>query len=248
MISNSSLVDTQDDSYFASFTDMLVGILFIFIILLVLVATNFQSQQNQSRQATESITKMIESRNAVLQEMSRSLKESGVQVELDLEQGILRLPESILFDLGSDQVNSQGKIALQKLAHVLASYLPCLGIADKQLQTKCDCLHLKSKGNLEAVLIEGHTDHIGSDTGYDNWGLSARRAITVFRELIATRPVLDRGIMNSQNVPVLGVSGYESRRPVSDTNLRQNRRIDLRFIMRSPAPEDVTRIKHAAAS
>lgn len=242
----SSAVDSHDDSYFASFTDMLIGILFIFIILLVMVATNFQTQQNESRQATEAVTKMIESRNIVLEEISKSLQEAGIKVEIDLEQGILRLPESILFDIASDRVNLQGRKALKKLAEVLATYLPCLGLADQKYQEACDCLRLKSKGCLEAVLIEGHTDTLGSDMGYDNWGLSARRAITVFRELTASQPILDHQIVNAQNVPVLGVSSYEARRPVSNTDLRQNRRIDLRFIMRSPTPEDIHRIRHAA--
>lgn len=43
--------DTHDEGYFASFTDMLVGIIFIFIILLMIVANDFQT-------ATESITKI----------------------------------------------------------------------------------------------------------------------------------------------------------------------------------------------
>lgn len=45
--------DTHDESYFASFTDMLVGILFIFIILLMLFANNYQ-------QATESVTRITQ--------------------------------------------------------------------------------------------------------------------------------------------------------------------------------------------
>ncbi|MCA9806212.1 MAG: OmpA family protein [Cyanobacteria bacterium HKST-UBA02] len=243
--SHASALGSHDESYFASFTDMLVGILFIFIILLVMVASNYQNQQNESRKATEAVTKIIESRNVVLNEIGKSLEKAGVKVEIDLEQGILRLPESILFDVGSDQVNPNGKAALAKLASVLEKYLPCLAVADEKYRTACDCLELKSKGGLEAVFIEGHTDASGSEHGYDNWGLSARRAITVFRELTASKPILDRGIVNSHSVPVLGVSGYEARRPVSTTDPQQNRRIDLRFIMRSPTPEDVDHINDA---
>ncbi|MDE3060215.1 MAG: hypothetical protein KGJ06_04325 [Pseudomonadota bacterium] len=43
--------EAHDEGYFASFTDMLVGIIFIFIILLMIFANNYQS-------ATESVTKM----------------------------------------------------------------------------------------------------------------------------------------------------------------------------------------------
>lgn len=246
MTHHAHVIDAHDEGYFASFTDMLVGILFIFIILLVMVASNYQTQQNQSKAAQEAVTGMIESRNIVLEEMSRSLEKSGVKVEIDLEQGILRLPESVLFDKGSDQVTPAGRESLAKLAKVLAQYLPCLGVSKVSDNSFCNCLHLKSRGCLEAVLIEGHTDTQGAEHGYDNWGLSARRAITVFKELTSSCPILDRGIVNKQNVPVLGVGGYEARRPVSTSDLRRNRRIDLRFVMRSPTPEDVKQIEQAA--
>lgn len=238
-------IDTHDESYFASFTDMLVGILFIFIILLVMVARNYQAQQQESREAVETVTRMIESRNIVLNEIKKSLEKLGVKVEIDLEQGILRMPESILFDKGSDSITSAGKLALSKLASTLTTYLPCISNAQNHEQAVCESLNLKGKNSLEAVFIEGHTDNTGNDRGYDNWGLSARRSISIFKELIAAQPILDKGIVNYQNVPVLGVSGYEARRPVSDVDLRKNRRIDLRFIMRSPMPEDVERIKDA---
>ncbi len=244
MSQSAASVDLHDESYFASFTDMLVGILFIFIILLVMVANNYQAQQQKTKEATESVTKMIESRNVVLNEIGKALEVSGVNVEIDLEEGILRLPESILFDLGSDKVNAKGKEALAKLSRVLAIYLPCLSFTQTNSEA-CDCLHLKSKGGLEAVFIEGHTDSLGNEKGYDNWGLSARRAITVFKELIGNAPILDHGIVNERQVPVLGVSGYEARRPVSKTDFRQNRRIDLRFVMRSPTPKDVEKMSEA---
>ena len=99
---------------------------------------------------------------------------------------------------------------------------------------------------LETVLIEGHTDNkpFGTETGFDsNWGLSAKRSITIFNRLTLYRPELDKSNVNANNFALLGVSAYAARRPVSQNNLVQNRRIDLRFIMRSPTPEDIERIK-----
>jgi hypothetical protein len=65
----------------------------------------------------------------------------------------------------------------------------------------------------------------------------------IFNRLTLYRPELDKSIVNANNFAVLGVSAYAARRPVSQNNLTQNRRIDLRFIMRSPTPEDIERIK-----
>ena len=230
-------LETHDESYFASFTDMLVGIIFIFIILLMIVANNFQ-------EAADSVTRVNESRDKILKEIEKSLKDSGVPVTVDIEQGVLRLPESILFGVDEYKVNAQGKHALATLAGVLETYLPCIAITqDASKKLVCKDLKLVSKDGLDAVFIEGHTDSTGSSD--HNWLLSAQRAISVFREITDTKPFLNEGIKNTKGVPVLNVSGYEARRPVDPKNLVLNRRIELRFIMRSPTPEDVKKLKNA---
>lgn len=230
-------LETHDESYFASFTDMLVGIIFIFIILLMIVANNFQ-------EAADSVTKINESRDKVLKEIERSLKDAGVPVTVNIEQGVLRLPESILFGVNEYKVNTRGKQALNTLAAVLGTYLPCLARTEEQNRlAACKELNLASKDGLDAVFIEGHTDSTGSSE--HNWLLSAQRAISVFRELTEFEPYLKEGVKNTNGVPVLNVSGYEARRPVDLKNFDLNRRIELRFIMRSPTPEDLKKLKDA---
>lgn len=251
-------LDNHDESYFASFTDLLVGILFIFIIMLMLFASNMRKQEQVTKEVTEQVTAMIESRDIVLREIEKTLKELGIKVTIDESQGILRLPDSILFDRGRYELSPAGNEALAKLAGVLKTYLPCLArVDDAALKQSCTPLKLKSQEALEAVLIEGHTDRTGAEIGFDNWTLSVNRAINVFRELKEAQPVLDTGIY-AEHIDVktgerhkdhiLAASGYEARRPVVDKNdAPQNRRIDLRFIMRSPTPEDVERMKQAVA-
>ena len=239
MHQESSSIENHDESYFASFTDMLVGIIFIFIILLMIVANNFQ-------EATDAVTKINESRDKVLREIEKSLKESGVQVTIDIEQGVLRLPEDILFEFGRYEVNDKGKKALKTLSDVLGRFLPCISIVDNQShQDSCTKLNLASKDGLDAVFIEGHTDSVG--THEHNWELSAKRALSVFREITESSPFLNEGLKNKNGVPVLNVSGYEARRPITTIpeNFHLNLRIELRFIMRSPTPEDVKILKDA---
>ncbi len=233
--------DTHDDSYFASFTDMLVGIIFIFIILLIVVSQNFQN-------AVDSVTKINQSRNAVLTQIERSLQEAGVPVTVDLDQGVLRLPEDILFGVNAYTVNAKGVQALHTLATVLGQYLPCLAVSDNGPSQVCDALKLSNTDGLDAVFIEGHTDATGQEE--HNWLLSAQRAISVFRELTAAEPLLNTGIKNTLGVPVLSVSGYAARRPANAAdagNNTLNRRIELRFIMRSPTSEDLQKINNAIA-
>ncbi|KTD18861.1 hypothetical protein Ljor_0084 [Legionella jordanis] len=228
--------ELHDESYFASFTDMLVGIIFIFIILLMIVANNYQS-------ATKKVTEINESRDKILKKIEHSLKEEGVAVTVDLEQGVLRLPESILFGIDQYNLNENGKVALSKLANVLEKYLPCMAITDKKYKYHCGSLNLASQDGLDAVFIEGHTDVTGSSD--HNWYLSTRRAISIFKELTEAKPFLNEGVKNINGIPILNVSGYEARRPVDPNRLELNRRIELRFIMRSPTPEDLEKLHRA---
>ena len=63
--------EAHDESYFASFTDLLVGILFIFIILLMVVATNYHKQQKDTENAIEVLTAINSSRNVVLESVKK---------------------------------------------------------------------------------------------------------------------------------------------------------------------------------
>lgn len=244
---NTSHSEDHDEGYFASFTDLLVGILFIFIIMLMISATNYQKRKQHTEEITKVMTKINEARNKVLVEMQKTLQDEGVQVSIDVENGVLRLPESLLFESGKWELNKQGDAALDKLANVLMTYIPCLSYADQSFKSACKKIDLINEPILDTVLIEGHTDNkpFGTETGIDsNWGLSARRAITIFNKLTLYRPELDKNILNANKLPVLGVSAYAARRPIQQTNIEKNRRIDLRFIMRSPTPDDLKRIKN----
>lgn len=233
------LDESHDESYFASFTDMLVGIIFIFIILLMLVVT-------QITVTVESLTNINQSRTVILQKIEQSLKDLGVQVTIDTEQGVLRLPESILFGVNEFELNNNGKENIKKLAGVLAKYLPCISVtSDDSKKQSCESLNLASKDGLDAVFIEGHTDSTGSSE--HNWLLSAQRAISVFKQITLAEPYLNEGIKNTTGIPVLNVSGYQARRPADPfqpNNHALNRRIELRFIMRSPTPKDVEKLKN----
>ena len=241
----------HDESYFASFTDLLVGVLFIFIIMLMVFASNFNKTVSE-------VTGIKNSRDKVLQEIEKSLQSEGVSVSIDLEQGILRLPESVLFGVGQSQLSTDGVASITKLASILKKYLPCLATlkeGDAEEEAFCKSLNLENRDALETVLIEGHTDQTGNRDS--NWALSTQRAVAVFQTLTSKEPVLDDGIITRvttqegeiREFPVLAISGYEARRPVEPGNPKEeekrkkNRRIDLRFIMRSPTPKELDQIK-----
>jgi len=279
----------EEESYLVSVSDLMVGLLFLFIIILMAFALNFRSAEDAAEETLEALTverdalaierdRIDEERAALALDRDRLLAERdrlvgitgillerdaeraklltrikealaarGLEVEVDLENGILRLPESLLFPSNEAELSEAGRAALGILGEVLADLLPCYAGQESNAvdgdgasaQPGCPS---GAAAILETILIEGHTDDrpIRSGPFADNWALSAARARNTYRALIATAPTLDR-LGNADGEALLGVSGYEARRPVidaaTDEARRVNRRIDLRFLARGPSAE-----------
>jgi chemotaxis protein MotB len=238
----------EEESYFVSMTDLMVGMLFVFIIMLMAFALNLKTQQQTFENTSQQLSRANETRSEMLEEMKRQLQQLGVHVEIDTVNGVLRLPEKLLFGRGEFMLSDTGREALGKLAAVLSELLPCYAVGPIGRPPGCP----PSKGGrLEAVLIEGHTDDVPivgqmASGIADNWQLSAARAIETYKELVKTAPALGL-VNNDSNQRLLGVSGYGENRPVELGNSvdarARNRRIDLRFLMATPSEKDLERIR-----
>lgn len=228
--------EVEEENYFVSMTDMMVGLVFIFIILLMYYVMQF-------RDVTDQLSGANQTRTEILETLQRTLKEKGVIVSIDTQNGVLRLPDAILFDSAQVELKPQGILAVGHLADALADVLPCytdvIGGSVRPIECPTDSQH-----RIEALYIEGHTDadiYRGGGGLRDNLDLSALRATNTYRKLTELRPELERQCsLNSEGTcePVLSVSGYGPKRRI-DTGLtedakRRNRRIDLRLIMVTP--------------
>ncbi len=252
MSSRQAANDVEEESYFISMTDLMVGVLFLFIIMLMAVALNLRQQQQVYEDTNKQLTEADQSRREMLREIKQSLESMGIDVSIDEDTGVLRLPEALLFARGKYALDERGQAALQRVAEVLYKVLPCY--AQAAGGTPLDC---KTRGGrLEAVFIEGHTDDVPLTRSVslgvsDNWSLSTARAIEVFQKIISAAPVLGN-MQNDRNLKLLGVSGYADNRPVSKPPAdplkfedwrRNNRRIDLRFLMATPDPEQLRKLR-----
>ena len=234
----------EEENYFVSMTDMMVGLVFIFIILLMYYALQF-------RQVTEELTGADATRTEILEQIQQSLRERDIIVEIDTQNGVLRLPDSILFNSGDDQLTAAGQDAVLKLSEALDEVLPCYTRTEGTASTRAGCA--PTDHMIESVYIEGHTDAVNfSSNGRDNWDLSVVRATNTYRALVSSRESL-AGLCSMKGdrcEPVLSVSGYGPQRPVDPNDtpeaLARNRRIDLRIIMITPdSGESVRRVEQA---
>jgi flagellar motor protein MotB len=223
--------------------DVMVGLLFVFIILLLYFALQFQ-------QKSKAISDAGETRKEILEKLQRSLADQGLQVTIDTRTGVLRLPASILFAKADYRLSPEGRAAISIVARSMAAILPCYTYAPGSRELGCrNGVH-----SIDAIFIEGHTDADalrGSGVIEDNMDLSALRATNTFRALIGAAPELEQlhnlPASDPASSPILSVSGYGPDRPIpgsgtDEASKSANRRIDLRFLMETPQVEHITNL------
>ena len=81
----------EGESYYVSMTDMMVGVLFIFIIMLSYFALNF-------RTTTAALTSAKDAQTAVLLPMATALERKDVSLEIDHKAHIVCIPGAVLAD------------------------------------------------------------------------------------------------------------------------------------------------------
>ena len=227
--------EEEEESYFVSMADMMVGLLFIFVILLLYFALQF-------RQTTDTLTGAGQTRTELLRTLERDLKAKGLKVTVDTRTGVLRLPDNILFETGAYELSPQGQQAVAIVARELATVLPCY---TDVLPGGPQCAGKMAAHRVDSIFIEGHTDRVpltGGGAVRSNLDLSALRATRTFKSMSDARDDLRMlvSINDAERTPIFGVSGYGDTRPVPDRSgneadvNRRNRRIDLRFLMVTP--------------
>jgi flagellar motor protein MotB len=276
-------LDQDGEGYFASVSDLMVGILFIFLLMLTVFALNFRSSQDElqaqqhavaalagavdrERAENERLRRSLGERRAdllavlarlraevderrrrraeLLEVLRRELAAQGLRVQIDPDSGVLRLAEEDLrFASGKAELPPADQPKLQVLARAFDRVLPCFAAG---AEARCGG---EARAILETVLVEGHTDLRPVTTGPfpDNYALSAARALTVYRAILAAAPPLGT-LANAEGQPLLAVSGYGETRPLpehrglDERSLAANRRIDIRFILSARVPEEIERL------
>lgn len=276
---SSLMLEDEEENYFVSLSDLMTGVLFVFVILTTALALHYhleagklakaEGEANKARkgaqeakadankarkgaqaakddatkargkaeqvqEALDALAKVLREREQLrkeeLQQLVTRLGKQNLVVELDETNGILRLPEELLFRTSEAKLQPAGEGAIALLAKEM---LPVArkGCGDSPLKW-------------EAIYIEGHTDNIPIKTAEfpSNWQLSSSRAISTFNALILSQPDLQT-LQNHQQKAVMGISGYGEQRPVADNatdeGRQKNRRIDIRFVMAYPSRAEI---------
>ncbi len=132
----------------------------------------------------------------IINEALNTFDKSELNVYLKDGKVYIAMEEKLLFKSGSSKIDKRGKEAVKKLGNILA----------------------KNKGT--EILIEGHTDNVGSADL--NWKLSAERALSIVNILQKNKKIDPKRIT---------ASGRGMYKPVADNSNKKgkqkNRRIEI---------------------
>lgn len=274
MIIDSEIGEKADEgeNYFVSMTDMMVGMLFIFVIMLVVFAVKFRSGDDDSKQTRDCLISILAKNAKLTAEITEKVNrmQSQVHSQLDTLRLIADQRRALLTSIEAQLVTEGLSVEVDAGSGVLR-----LTEESVRFATDRSDLDLRARENvgriarvlgrvvpayacrsddsstckehhgatLETIFIEGHTDITGDDR--KNWQLSTERAVSTFQALVSEAPDL-RVFRNRRAEEILSVSGYSSARPLVSEATRaargRNRRIDLRFVMEADTSINLNKI------
>jgi flagellar motor protein MotB len=192
----------------AAFGDLMSVLLGVFV--LILVGVIGMQLQLSSKLQEEVRQRQIEAQRRITLEQALAVPLAAGRVTL--VNGRIGIRGSVLFALNSDQLQPAGRELLKSLAAPLAAYLA---------------------SRHEILMVSGFTDDRpisgGNRQFADNWELSAQRALTVTRALIA------------DGLPASAVfaAAFGAQQPVSpnvdEDGRARNRRVEMSPIPKQPA-------------
>lgn len=197
---------TNAPPIWAIFGDLMSGLVGVFVLLLVW-ALGFQLELAQSLEEEVQKRQAEEMRRMALEDALADPLATG---RVTLRDGRIGISGSVLFSLNSDQLQPEGRALLRTLVAPLQVYL-----GERK----------------EMLMVSGFTDDLPIQKGNhrydDNWELSAQRALTVTRELIA-------GGMPPDMVFAAAFGAQHPAVPNLDSDSRsQNRRVEM-----APVPKN----------
>jgi flagellar motor protein MotB len=200
-------VEESTAPIWAAFGDLMSVLLGAFVLILVGVIGVQLQLSNKLDEAVKQRQAEAQRRMTLEQALAVPLAAGRVT----LVNGRIGIRGSVLFALNSDQLQPEGREVLKSLATPLSDYL---------------------KSRAEILMVSGFTDdrqvRDGNQQFTDNWELSAERALTVTRTLIA------------DGLPASSVfaAAFGSEQPVSsnadDEGRARNRRVEISPIPKQP--------------
>lgn len=212
--------DVQENVFWITMTDLLLGLSVIFIVLFVLAMTGFSQAKLQEQKI----------KSEVASELAKNLKEKNIDAQIDMMTGDVKLSDLQLFELGSYELSDNGREFLNKFMPVyINAVYDNPKVADKVVN----------------IVIQGHTDS-QSFAGVNskdlqfikNMELSTKRANEVAKFIFFT-PY--NKSYSEKLYKMLLVEGKSFSEPVlvdGKEDFAKSRRVELKLVVKNSNLQD----------
>lgn len=215
-IANKKTEHDEENVFWVTMSDMLLGLLMVFMILFVMAMTGFTQRQIKD-QATQS---------EVAKKLSQALKEQKIDASIDTVTGQVKISDLNLFKVNSYDLTPNGKAYLNKFIPIYVNTV----LSNPELADK-----------ITNIVIQGHTDsqsfkNTTSKTGQftKNMDLSLKRAESVAEYTFKTgynKKYTDKLI---KTVIVEGKSYTDPVMTNGKENYAKSRRVELKLVLKNP--------------
>jgi len=230
---------SDDGHYYISISDLMTSLLFIFILILSYVMLSFVKKEDELSNEIKKIEQNIEYRGELLQDLQKELLGKKISVDIDKENGNMRLKSDLLFKSGSATISDEGKRQIGEIAQLFMTKM----------------VEVKYKMAIDTIFIEGHTDSVPIRVSnkcrkqWSNKELSAQRAINTYSQMLVVTNNKINSLKNKKDKHLLSYSGYADNRQLCneqkmiDNNATKkelkdcrskNRRIEFYFTVNTP--------------
>jgi hypothetical protein len=178
------------DGYVAPMADMMAGVVFLFLIMLMTLALfNIEGKQDQQIESQEvkrqkQISHILIDRKLIIEQLARDLAARGLEVTTNPDQGELYLPSRQFFPAGAAMAGDAGRRHLAVIAETLSRHIGC------HVAGNPGCPRPASSRVQQVLLhLTAHPADLGT-TSLALPTLASARALDSFAAVIGRRPDL----------------------------------------------------------
>ncbi|MEE3624879.1 hypothetical protein UCD39_12900 [Nitrospirillum sp. BR 11752] len=211
----------DQESYFASMSDLMAGIVFIFLIMLMALSMynideTPQSKDEQSEKAyQETIAKLMEERARMIEALLKDLQAQRIEASADAANGTLTLPAAQFFASDATALKPEGRERMAIAATILARYLTCK--ADTPDMPAGACPTIAPVERVDAAVIKATPPA----NGLAPQTVARIQALETSAALTSAQPTLYE-LVGRAGLPVLTVHGQATEQPAPSPNVPAN--------------------------
>ena len=205
--------DGNDNVFWVTMSDLLLGLAVVFLVLFVFAITGFTQNKVSEKQVQFEI----------IEKIAQELEKKNIKTDVDKFAGTIKISDLELFDLSSSELSPKGREYMSKFVPI---YLNTI-MNDKNV-----------KHNVAHIIIEGHTDsqtfanaRTPQEQYFKNMDLSLRRASSV-AEYIVYSQYQGKQDYEKDLFKLLSVEGKGSSMPIlvdGKEDYSKSRRVELKI-------------------